>query len=131
MIKAFYIFVITLVIIGACAMLWAEEGEHYCLKCGEEEYPICKKCTEIYWAEEDRLVIFTELEDTWIDFDFENNKWIYNGDLQEIKEQIIKYKDEVLPGVSLGMVEIYRQLKEKTNEDTNSKFDVIDRLIGD
>ena len=72
-------------------------------------------CSEVI-AEEEKMIHmieFRSLENTWIDFDYENNQWIYQGDLMAMQEIINDEMPNMWETSGLIILEIIRELREE------------------
>ncbi len=72
---------------------------------------------QIGWGEEGHLIEFDDIDNAWIDYDYEQNKWVYNGSIEEMQEEIKKIFDDMPIGISLIVLEIIRELKEEKGEE--------------
>lgn len=59
------------------------------------------------------LITFSNLPNTWIDFDFDKNEWVYQGNLDEIVKEVQKYYRDMFQPNGMILIEIVRQLREK------------------
>ena len=71
-----------------------------------------KRKEQKHWVE------FVPLKNTWIDFDVENNKWIYSGDLDEMIKIIVENKEFDYLGIGITVMEIIREIKEEKAKKT-------------
>ena len=76
----------------------------------------CKKELKeklVFSSPAEPLIIFSNLSDTWIDFDFDKNEWIYQGNLDEIVKEIQKYYKDMFQPTGIILIEIVRQLRKQ------------------
>ncbi len=76
-------------------------------------------CSIAYGEEDKHIIDFLDLENTWIDYDYEQSKWIYNGDLEQMEETIKDCISDIKAGHGVIVLEIIRELKEKKDEENN------------